>query len=206
MNANDFLRAVAAVLPGRPAASRASALAQMASRLKADFADQQLTPAVADRVGQELDTFPTYHELADLVRRHAEEAPQGQQPSSEAAAWHAQWTRFVMEATTSDQRTHRLSMAKLYASPETWGVLFRTYHGHIEAHAPQWLPTPPDEIARRRLNPPSVKHLMAAYPHPKGATVATRPAAPAGWQPKPMSPEAVALMRQNNPLLSKAGA
>lgn len=69
MTPRDFLRALAAVLPGRPSPARSAALAQFASRMAADFQPRQLTGELADAVAGRLgETFPTYPDLAAAIR------------------------------------------------------------------------------------------------------------------------------------------
>lgn len=81
-----FLRAVAAVMPGKVSASRTSVMAQFAHRLAADFDPEQLTAEAADKIAERIgEALPTYAALADAVRANV--APRKHRAPVVPAAW-----------------------------------------------------------------------------------------------------------------------
>lgn len=198
MNASDFCRAVAAVMPGKPSASRTSAMVQMASRLKLDFADHVLTQRAADETAKVLTGFPTYHEFVDAVRRGIEaddtvpqHVPQG------GGIWHMKWLEFVAKADNPEHELLRLSIAQAYAERETWLELLRLYHNHIQSQRPHWLPF--DHTTRAKPRIPSLQKLNRAAPPPAGPRVATRPVSVEdGPKPRLLEPELLAEWREAN--------
>jgi hypothetical protein len=65
----DFLKAVAAVMPGRPSPARTGAMAQFAVKVAAEFRGAAMSHHVADRVARRIgESFPTWNELCEAIR------------------------------------------------------------------------------------------------------------------------------------------
>jgi hypothetical protein len=65
----DFLRAVAATMPGRPSPTRTSSMAQFAVKVAAEFRHATLTHSVADVVATKIgEEMPAWSKLADAIR------------------------------------------------------------------------------------------------------------------------------------------
>jgi hypothetical protein len=191
MTAAEFLRAVAATMPGKPSASRSSQLATMAPRLKLDFNERLLSAAAADEVARSLHGMPTYPDLAEVVRRAIDAGPAAPSRSPADGGWHVLWLEWVGRSSGTNQQLLRLSVAKTHGAPETWDELLRLYRPVIEQHRPHWLPFDPATRARPRI--PHLTSVQQAAPAPRGPTVSTRPTSQpeAGVRPNTYSDRAL---------------
>ncbi len=186
MNAKDFLRCVAAVMPGTPSATRSAALGRLDARLSAEFPHARFTAGLADAVAARLSGFPDWLALAAAVREALAQSGDTAQPEAPRTGEAGSWLRFLAEgdAQPMGQRTgilHRLSVVRSYGG-DAWFDAARIYAHVLRQHRPDWLPEAEAErfAERRRIaetwQPQSV---LDAAPPPIGPIVKTRPTAAA---------------------------
>jgi hypothetical protein len=212
MTPTEFLRAVAAVLPGRPSASRTSALCQFGTKLAHDFRGD-FTATLADDVGRALDEFPRYDELLAMVRRHAPAHATSREPPKERGfvrpepteeeqdeqdrAWWADRIERVASLTLATWRWReamgmRATLQRSDAYPRPWAL---SRLNDIIASAEQaGADTDPNRVIWPRETPDYRPQRMPTLRGPSGATVPAK-TAPMAHKAKPLGALAPAHLR-----------
>lgn len=183
MTPKDFLRCVAAVMPGTPSATRSAALGRLDARLAAEFPHARFTAALADAVASRLSGFPDWLALASAVRGAMEDGGDAAQAAPARSGEVGSWLTFLAAVNGDPIRQcsgiiHRLSIVRSYGG-DAWPEAARIYRDVLAHHRPDWLPEgAEDRLAERRRiaatwQPPTV---LDVAPPPIGPTVRTRPA------------------------------
>lgn len=196
MKPNEFLRAIAASMPGTPSASRTSALVQFAPRL-ADFRPDALTGDLAEAVGRGLTQFPTADDLVDRIRAampaHGNGGPRRAMTEEDRII--RCWDRYAgMRLSEGANPRLLLSLVRAYCpAAGLEEVLTRHFPGELERQRRERAEITRDRAAVARQLA-AVQGAVRPEPAPRVPVVTTRPAV--GQAPRPREDRAHAHLAQ----------
>lgn len=118
MDPREWVRVLAASMPGVPTPARASRLAQYAPRLTVEFPRGAFTADTARDCGRNFAALPDYDTLAQALRRIMPESSAPSGPPSEDQAFARSWDRYISTRLAEGaDRAKLFSLVKTYAPP-----------------------------------------------------------------------------------------